>query len=91
MSTNTQDTKWEALSLTDVLIRNIKFNVAKTKNNHSRRDTTYTTATTAESLRATYSQLYLDRTKLVEVMLVKLLSVGIKTLQKPQDMAHLLD
>ncbi|KAL7538744.1 hypothetical protein ACHAXR_012350 [Thalassiosira sp. AJA248-18] len=72
-------------------IGNIDFEVTKGEDNHSGGEKAQMTESSAESLKWACSLLGLDETKVSEAMLTKLLSVGGKTIHKPQDMAQASD
>mmetsp|Transcript_31170 Transcript_31170/g.59243 ORF Transcript_31170/g.59243 Transcript_31170/m.59243 type:complete len:905 (+) Transcript_31170:1127-3841(+) len=69
-------------------IGNIDFEVAKNDDNHSGGEKAQTTEATSDSLKSACALLGLDETKVSEAMLTKLLSVGGKTIHKPQDVAQ---
>ncbi|KAL9188488.1 hypothetical protein ACHAXT_006866 [Thalassiosira profunda] len=70
---------------------NITFEVAKNDDNHSGGDKAQMTEASAASLKAACALLGLDEAKVSEAMLTKLLSVGGKTIHKPQDVAQASD
>ena len=72
-------------------IGNIDFEVVKNDDNHSGGEKAQMTESSAESLKAACSLLGLDETKVSEAMLTKLLSVGGKTIHKPQDVGQASD
>ena len=72
-------------------IGNINFEVDKNGDNHSGGENAKMMESSAESLKIACSLLGLDETKVSEAMLTKLLSVGGKTIHKPQDVAQASD
>lgn len=72
-------------------IGNIHFEVAKGDDNHSGGDKAQITESTLESLGTACSLLGLEEANVSEAMLTKLLSVGGKTIHKPQDVAQASD
>ena len=83
----TEDEKSDVLGIVAAVLHigNIEFEVVKNE------DKAQMTESSAESLKIACSLLGLDETKVSEAMLTKLLSVGGKTIHKPQDVGQASD